>query len=299
MLNWKKILLALTIFTLVLITACGEESEESESESAQMDYTITGIEPGAGQTELNEQVIEDYDSFTGWSQQTSSTGAMLTELDNAIQNEEPIIFTAWSPHYMFAKYDLKFLEDPEGIFGEGQYAAKIARLGFEEDFPIAYEILDRFEMEVGVIEDALLLAQEEELDMEELANRWVEGNRDFIDVYTEGLDPVDGKSIEILTTQWNSELFISYVTSEILTEHGFDVTVTSVDPSILFEAIASGSGDVTTSPWLPSTHGELYDRYEGEFLDFGIVYEGSRIGLAVPTYMEVDSLEDFEANPNE
>lgn len=68
-----------------------------------MEYTITGLEPGAGQTELNNQAIEEYENLASWEQETSSTGAMLAALDDAIKNEESIMITAWSPHYMFAK----------------------------------------------------------------------------------------------------------------------------------------------------------------------------------------------------
>lgn len=293
--HFKKGLTLVMMIAVLIITGCASETSEA-SISEQMDYTITGIEPGAGQTELNEQVIEDYDNFEGWSQQTSSTGAMLTELDEAIKNEEPIIVTAWSPHFKFAKYELKYLEDPQKIFGDGEYAGKIARLGFEEDFPIAYQILDRFETDVKTLEQALLRAQEEELEMDVLAEIWYDENKDTLASFTEGLDPVDGKPIEVLTTQWDSELFIAHVQKELLADHGYDVKVTAVDPSILFEAISTGSGDVTFSPWLPNTHGAIYEEYEDQFVDFGVVYEGAKAGLAVPAYMDIDSLEDLEPN---
>ncbi|MFD2638731.1 glycine betaine ABC transporter substrate-binding protein [Piscibacillus salipiscarius] len=48
------------------------------------------------------------------------------------------------------------------------------------------------------------------------------------------------------------------------------------------------------SPWMPTTHGELYKKHEGEFVDLGPAYEGAKIGLAVPAYMDVKSLKDFE-----
>lgn len=123
--------------SLSLVSAgCGQESQQSVSE--EMDYTITGLKPGAGQTELNNQVIAEYENLDGWQQQTSSTGAMLSALDQAIQNKEPIMITAWSPHYMFAKWDLKYVEDPKGIFGEEQHAATIVRKGLKDELPNAY-----------------------------------------------------------------------------------------------------------------------------------------------------------------
>ena len=51
--------------------------------------------------------------------QTSSTTAMLTELDSAIKAEEPIVVTLWHPHWAYSRYDLKDLEDPRRPHGRG------------------------------------------------------------------------------------------------------------------------------------------------------------------------------------
>ena len=36
---------------------------------------------------------------------------MTQALSDAIANEEPIIVTGWNPHWKFAAFDLKYLED--------------------------------------------------------------------------------------------------------------------------------------------------------------------------------------------
>ena len=64
--------------------------------------------------------------------------------------------------------------------------------------------------------------------------------------------------------------------------------------AVLFEAVASGSSDASLSPWMPGTHGEFYDKYEGQFEDLGPNLEGAKIGIAVPSYMDIESLEDLE-----
>ncbi|AVR00388.1 glycine/betaine ABC transporter [Oceanobacillus iheyensis] len=270
------------------------QAEASSNYSEEMEYQITGIEPGAGQTETNETAIEKYESLAGWEQETSSAAAMLTALGEAIDNEEPIVVAAWSPHYMFAKYDIKYLEDPKKVFGEEEHITTIVRKGLEEDMPGAYTILDRVHWELSVFEEALLKAQEMDFDFEQVAQDWVDENQDKVDEWTEGVEPVDGKSIELVLTPWDAENFSTNVTKIVLEEQGFDVKLTPVDPSVMFGAIASGDSDATLSPWMPATHGALYEEYEGEFEDLGPNLEGARIGLAVPTYMDIDSLEDLE-----
>ncbi|WP_246050130.1 glycine betaine ABC transporter substrate-binding protein [Aquibacillus sediminis] len=258
MFNWKQLGVIMGLSLSFVIAGCGQE-EEPQSVGEEMDYTITGLEPGAGQTELNNQAIAEYESLSGWQQETSSTGAMLSALDKAISNQEPITVTAWSPHYKFAKWDLKYLEDPEDIFGEEQHAATVVRKGLEEELPNAYTILDRFHWEVSDIESALLIAHEEELEMSELAQQWVDENQDTITTWTEGVDPADGSSIELVSTPWDSELFTANIAKLVLEQQGFNVTLTSIDPAVLFESISTGDADASLSPWLPSTHGALYE----------------------------------------
>ena len=74
---------------------------------------ITGIEPGAGCGECCRKYDCPISNLEGWTVETSSSGAMTVALGQAIKNQEPIVFTGWTPHWMFAKYDLKYLEDPK------------------------------------------------------------------------------------------------------------------------------------------------------------------------------------------
>lgn len=300
--TWKKLGIIAGLSLSLVAAGCGQETtdadsngdEASESISEKMDYTITGLEPGAGQTELNDQAIEEYESLAGWEQETSSTGAMLSALDEAIKNEEPIMITAWSPHYMFARWDIKYLEDPKGIFGEEIYAATLVREGLQDEMPTAYTLLERFNWDISDVETALLKAEEEQLDMEVIAQQWVDENEETVAEWTDGVETVDGTSFELAATTWDDALFTANVAKIVLEQQGFNVTLTPLDPAIVFESISSGDADATLSPWLPTTHGALYEQYEGEFDEIGKNIEGGKLGLAVPSYMEVDSLEDFE-----
>ena len=45
---------------------------------------------------------------------------------------------------MFAKYDLKYLEDPENGMGSEEQIHTMVRKGLKEDQPEAYKVLDNF-----------------------------------------------------------------------------------------------------------------------------------------------------------
>lgn len=148
---------------------------------------ITGIEPGAGVVAASEQALEDYDNLKDWEVQTSSSGAMTTELGQAYQNEEEIVVTGWSPHWKFQEYDLKYLEDPEGTFGEAETINTMVREGLEEDAPEAYQVLDNFYWETEDIE-SVMLDISNGTSPEEAAQNWIDENEDKVAEWTEGIE---------------------------------------------------------------------------------------------------------------
>ncbi|GEN89951.1 glycine betaine ABC transporter substrate-binding protein [Oceanobacillus sp. FSL W8-0428] len=293
--TWKRLGIIAGLSLSLIVAGCGSDDESAQSESSiseELDYTITGTEPGAGQTQKNEEVLASYDNLAGWEQELSSAGAMLTQLSDAIDNEEPIVFSAWSPHYMFAKWDIKYLDDPQGIHGDEEQITTIIREGLENDMPEAYTVLDRIQLELPDLEEALLESQEK--DFAEVAQDWADANQDIVAEWTEGVSSVDGTSIELALLPWDDAIFTANVAKIALEQQGFNVTLTQVDPAIMFESIATGSADASLAVWMPVTHAELYEQYESNFEDLGPNLEGAKTGLAVPAYMDIDSLEDLE-----
>ncbi|PAV29603.1 glycine/betaine ABC transporter [Virgibacillus profundi] len=293
--KWKKSGLITGLTLSLIVAGCGSNDENAQTEttvSEEMEYTITGIEPGAGQSETNTEALSTYDSLDGWEQELASTGAMLTQLGEAIDNEEPIVVSAWSPHYMFANWDIKYLEDPKGLYGEDEAITTIARTGLKDEMPGAYTILDRLKWEISDVEEALLAAQDKEFEV--VAQEWVDENQETVAQWTEEVEPVDGTSIELVLTPWDAETFTSNVAKVVLEQQGFNVTLTPVDPAIMFEAIVTDDADASLAPWMPATHGALYAEHEGNFEDLGANVEGAKIGLAVPSYMDIDSIEDLQ-----
>ena len=144
--------------------------------------TITGIEPGAGIMGASENAIESYPNLADWSVLPSSSGAMTVALDQAIKNEEEIIVTGWSPHWKFIKYDLKYLEDPQGIYGGEESIHTFVREGLEEDAPEAFKMLDAFNWTSEDIE-SVMLDINEGMSPEEAAEKWIEANKDVVDAW--------------------------------------------------------------------------------------------------------------------
>lgn len=140
---------------------------------------IIGIDPGAGLMALSEEVVDTYDLELDL---RSGSGATMTAaLSSAINNEEDIVVTGWTPHWMFARFDLKYLEDPENVYGGAEQIHTVVRQGLEEDMPEAYAILDAFEWTPEQMGEVMLMNQEDNSDPYENAKQWVEDNQDVVE----------------------------------------------------------------------------------------------------------------------
>ncbi|WP_059103720.1 glycine betaine ABC transporter substrate-binding protein [Shouchella shacheensis] len=306
--KWKHVGMTASLTLAVTLAACGDDNgdtgengdtgnggdDNGSSASAEDLEVITGIDAGAGVVEAAEDAVEEYNLAIDV--QTSSGAVMTQQLGDAIENEEPIVVTGWTPHWKFTTYDLKYLEDPEGVFGGEESIHTMTRLGLEEDMPEAHQVLDNFfwhEDDMGEIMVEIAEGEEEEV----AAQNWVDANEDTVAEWTDGVDEVDGESIELVYVQWDSEVASTNVVAIVLESIGYDVTMTSVENGPMWEALSSGEADASTAAWLPLTHGSFYEDHQDDVVDLGENLEGSvAIGLVVPEYMDIDSIEELPTN---
>jgi glycine betaine/proline transport system substrate-binding protein len=142
------------------------------------DSEIVGIDPGAGMMQQTESAIEDDVYGLGSFTLLEGSGPTMTAaLGEAISNEEPIVVTGWAPHWMFGRWDLKILDDPENVFGKAETINTIVRQGLEEDQPELYEFLNNFDwfsVESGL--EQVMVEIQEGADPAEAAASYVENN---------------------------------------------------------------------------------------------------------------------------
>ncbi|QLD11818.1 glycine betaine ABC transporter substrate-binding protein [Microbacterium oleivorans] len=121
---------------------------------------IYGIEPGAGLTaQTQDSMIPEYGLEGTYELVTSSTAAMLTELDTAIAAERDIVVTSWRPFWANEEYGLKDLEDPRGAMGDTEALHFLATGGFAEEYPEAAELIGKIVLDdeqYGALEDMVV-----------------------------------------------------------------------------------------------------------------------------------------------
>lgn len=168
---------------LGLVVPSYMDVDSIEDLTDQANQTIVGIEPGAGVVAAAETTQQTYANLSNWTVSTSSSGAMMVALEQAYKNQQPIVITGWSPHWMFAKYDLKYLEDPQGTMGGEESIHTMTRKGFADDFPEANQILDNFEWTTDDIESVMLAINDGQTP-EQAAKDWIEANQEKVDEWT-------------------------------------------------------------------------------------------------------------------
>ncbi len=166
-----------------LVVPAYMEANSIEDLTDEADMKITGIESGAGVVAAANKAIEEYENLADWELVPSSSGAMTVALAQAIEKEEEIIVTGWSPHWKFASYDLKYLEDPKGVFGDAETINTFARQGLEEDMPEAFKVIDAFNWTSADIEEVMLDINSG-TDPKEAAAKWVEANPEKVAEWT-------------------------------------------------------------------------------------------------------------------
>lgn len=158
--------------------------EDLNDHADEFDSKILGIERGTGAAIYTDSVILDYD--LDFQQLNSSMVAMAAELNKAIDEKRWVVVTAWQPHWVFGRFDLKFLEDPKKVYGEVEHIETFSRKDFDKDFPDAYRFFQNAYFEEDILSD-LLTRMESSKNEKETAKEWIKENRSLVDSWWDGV----------------------------------------------------------------------------------------------------------------
>ncbi|MFP3983372.1 MAG: glycine betaine ABC transporter substrate-binding protein [Desulfurivibrionaceae bacterium] len=150
---------------------------ELKEKAGKFKNRIIGIEPEAGIMRRTRQAMEVYDLEEDFRLAEGSEKSMVAALSEAVRHQEWIVVTGWLPHWSFARWNLKFLDDPKNIYGPQGHISTIVRKDLEEEMPEAYRILDNFYWEPRDLGQLMLWIQENKGDEPyETALRWIRAN---------------------------------------------------------------------------------------------------------------------------
>ena len=160
----------------------------------KFDKTIYGIEPGnEGNIIIKDAIENNTYNLQDFNLKASSTAGMLSAVKRSIQKEEWIAFNGWKPHYMNTIWDLKYLKDPQGIWGSGERVLTVVRTGYQDENPNFHHFLEQFKVTAPLQNKWINEYQNKGKDPEVVAEEWIANNLDVVNQWVYGCRTVDGE----------------------------------------------------------------------------------------------------------
>lgn len=124
---------------------------------------ILTSEVGNGQYKTATRAIAAY-KLDGYKLLASSETGMLNELDRNLKRDKWALINAWSPHWMFSTWSLRYLDDPKEVYGKTEQIDAVARKGFTHDFPQVATFFANFHLPMKDLETLMKQARESSAD---------------------------------------------------------------------------------------------------------------------------------------
>lgn len=104
------------------------------------------------------------------------------------------------------------------------------------------------------------------------------------------------KKVTIAYVNWAEGVAMTQLTKVLLEKEGYTVILKNADVAPVFAAVASGDADVFLDTWMPVTHKEYLEKFGAKIEILGTNFENARIGLVVPEYVNINSVEELNAS---
>lgn len=109
-------------------------------------------------------------------------------------------------------------------------------------------------------------------------------------------DPGGKRPVKMAYVDWASEKASSNVVKAVIEEEfNRRCELLSVSLIAMWEAVAAGDRDCTVAAWLP-LQDSYYKRHKSDVDNLGPNLEPTRLGLVVPEYVDIDSIEQLNSH---
>lgn len=148
--------------------------------------SIIGIEKEAGVMKKAEAAIEKYKLKTPLLY--LSEAEMTERLADSILRRSEIVITGWEPHWMFARFEVRFLDDPDIVFGEREKIYTVARTNLEEKHPNAVRFFERMQLSEKQLNSLVYEVRLSE-DPKQGVKKWIDENEYIVNQWVKNLKP--------------------------------------------------------------------------------------------------------------
>ncbi len=109
------------------------------------------------------------------------------------------------------------------------------------------------------------------------------------------------KSVKIAVVPgWDEDIAVSNLWKYVLEQKGYQVTLQELgDAAPTYIGLAKGDVDLYLDMWLPQTHADYWKQYGDKIVDVGAWYDTATLNIAVPDYVDVNSIADLKGKSAE
>ena len=147
---------------------------------------IIGIDPGAGVMMQTQRAIEEYGLEI--SLKNLSEQEMLKHLVDSVKRRKEVVVTGWEPHWIFARYNIRFLEDPDDVFGHQEKIYTIANKNIEQKHPQAVRFFERMQLTENQLNELIYHVRLSE-DPRAGVKEWIDQNEYIVNQWVKDLKP--------------------------------------------------------------------------------------------------------------
>jgi glycine betaine/proline transport system substrate-binding protein len=162
----------------------------------QLDGEIHGFGAGSAASEiLNNAIDNDTWGLGDWQLVDTSEVGMLSAARDAISREEPIVWVGWTPHWMNLELPMRYLEDPEDLFGENNGESDVLTLlrgDYAEANPNVVTFFEQFTFSAEEQSWMIQAFGQEERDLADVAEQWIGDHPERIEAMLADVTTTDG-----------------------------------------------------------------------------------------------------------
>ncbi len=147
---------------------------------------VIGIDSGAGVMQKARRAIEQYNLPV--SLLSLSEDEMIEQFEDSVKRRKEIVITGWDPHWIFSRYEVRFLEDPDTIFGRKENIYTIGYTGIEESHPRAVRFFERMQLTENQLNRLVYQVMLSE-DPRQGAKNWIKENEYIVNQWVKNLHP--------------------------------------------------------------------------------------------------------------
>ncbi len=98
---------------------------------------------------------------------------------------------------------------------------------------------------------------------------------------------------------WDEGEAATYLWKVIIEDEGGSVDVSQLDAGPVYQGVAEGDLDLFLDAWLPTTHEDYWEELGDDLEDLGVWYDQATLNLAVPEYVDIESIADLADRADE